>query len=680
MAPPDDPPDDPESPAPSSRALGSNVTSIVDRIQRRDAQRALVDARRALSQRTWEAEARAAMAEHLVVLDELDLDAPLPEGADAEAREARAALLCARGSRAVLRGDEETALAEWTAAIAAAPDAADGYVLRGALRGARKDTEGALADLDRAAELAPNDASAFYRRGQLFARQGDHDRALANYRRAAQVAPTLIANLVAMAESFLSLGDEAGAIGALDRAVRAGPQFADLFLHRATCHARVGNHEAALRDYEKSLEINPAQLTALRLRSATLRGLGRSADALADLGRAAALAPDDADVRQAFLWAHLAADPEAATVAQLTELIGFSPEDDALYGLRAGAYARAKDLPAAAADYETAMRLDPTVVHHVVGLSTVRCEMDGPEQSLLYLDRIIALSPPDAELWAAHARVRRMEGNVDEALEDFDMAVSLHPSSAELQRERAIVLYQMERYADAAAGMTSAIVLEPENGENHAWRGYCRRYLDDPREDVAADFARAIELAPDRVVPWFFRAQFLEGEERWTDAIADLERAMTFEPSWGVILFRRGVCRSSLANEVACADADDEEAEEEATRQSDELSRGAIADFERCLELGTKKIEVYEELWIAHAGLGDEEGMLAALGGAITLDPLVAWPYYHRSRLLGSRGDDAGARRDMAKALALGFVIADEEELVRLRAYSGGTAGGVAES
>jgi tetratricopeptide (TPR) repeat protein len=664
------PPDHPARPALQSD-VECNVTSIADRIRRRNNLRALEEAQRGLAERTWAAESRAEMAEHVVVIENLGLDDPLPKGADTDACAARATLLCARGNRAHLRGDDETAFAEWAKAIVAAPGAADAYILRGAIRSARGETELALADLDRATELAPNDVSAFYRRGQLFARMGDHERALANYRRGVQINPTLISNLMAMADSFMALDDASGALGAVDRAIRAAPHFADLFLRRAMCHARLGNLVAALHDYDRSLEINPKQGMALRLRADVHRDLGRHDRAVADLTRACELEPDAGGGRIALGLARLAADPHGATVAELTELIELCPDSDVFYALRARAHRKAKDFVAAVADFETAIRLDPTFVHHVVGLAEVRCDMDGPEASLFYLDRVIALRPLDATLWTARARVRNSAGKLDEAVASFDTAISVEPDSAQLHQERATVLYKLGRYERAAAGMTRAIELEPSNGLHHAWRGYCRTPLDDPREEVAADFARAIDLAPESVVPWFFRAQFLEGEERWSEAIADLDRAVAIEPTWGVIYFRRGTCRQGLAIKISDEAADEEEeATDEADRQSNNLIRAAIVDLERCLELGTKHFDVHMELWAAHGNFGDQAGMLAALDGAIELNPSAAWPYYHRSGLRRTRGDDEGARRDMAEALAHGYVTRDEREMQWLRDYA----------
>jgi tetratricopeptide (TPR) repeat protein len=668
---------DEPSPAPfAAEQVASNVTSIADRVRRRESQRALEKARRAVADRTWRSEARAELAEHAAQLEALDLDGGMPEGDTKEAREGRAILLCARANRAHLRGDAESAFASFARAIEAAPHAADAYILRGAVLAGRGEIDAALADLDRATELAPNDASAFYRRGELFAMMDDHERALANYRRAQQLAPKMLSNLSAMATSFLSLGDRKGAIGALDRAIRAAPGFADFHLRRAVCHAGLGNEDAALRDYDRSLELNPKQAQVLRLRAYVLQDRGLHDRAIADLARACELEPDQLENRRAFLRARIVARPRQATIGDLDELIQISPDEDLLYGLRARVHQQAGDLAAAIADFETAAKIDPTCTTYAIGLAELRGALETPETTLLLLDQLLALSPEDAQLWCARGKLRARQGKLEDALRDLDRSLSLDPDVAHAHHERASVLHAMDDAEGAAAAMTRAVELEPENGLYHAWRGWYRIPLDVPREDVGADLDRAVELAPESAVPWFYRALFLETESRWSDALADLEQALVREPDWGVLYYRRATCRSGLGGSIIDDSDDDEGPTDEEEEASNELTRLAAADLERCVALGVESHQVYLELYYARGSLQDDAGALAALDAAIAHDAPGAWLHYQRSQLRRKLGDDLGARRDMGTALERGYTVQDERELAWLREYARGADAG----
>ena len=674
MADRDDPPCTPVPVRPAGE-VASNVISIANRVRRRESQRTLDKARKARADHTWQAETRAELAEHAATLEALDLDDALPEGDTREAREARAVLLCARANRAHLRGDAEGAFADWARAIEAAPHAATAYILRGAVLAARGETEAAQADLDRATELAPNDASAFYRRGELFAMQGLHERALANYRRALALAPKLLSNLSAMATSFLVLEDRRGAIGALDRAIRIAPSYADFYLRRAVCHVGLGQADAALRDYDRSLELHPQQAQVLRLRAYILQDRGLHARAIADLERACALEPDQVENRRALGRARVLARPGQATLDQLTDLLVLCPKDDLLYGLRARVHHEAGDVAAAIADFETAARIDPTCATYTVALAELRGALVTPEATLELVDQLLAVKPDDAPLLVARSRLHARAGQLAEALRDVDASLAVDPV-ASAHQERASILQAMDDTAGAAAAMARAVALEPENGVYHAWLGYYRLSLDDPREEIAADLDRAVALSPESAVPWFYRALFLDEEDRLEEAISDLDQALSIQPEWGVLYYRRATCRRALGGFILDGSTDEEgpTAAEEAA--ADALTRAAVADLERCVALGVEDWHVYEELYFARSILLDDKGALAALDGAIGLDAPGGWLHYLRHHLRKKLGDDLGARCDMGTALARGYIVRDENELRCLQEYARGAETG----
>ena len=668
--------DDPDHLRRSAEPGASNVTSIADRVRRRESLRALEKARKGLSDHTWRSEARAELAEHAAQLEALDLDGTMPEGDTQDARSGRAVLLCARANRAHLRGDAAAALADWALAIEAAPHLADAYILRGAVLGARGEIDAALADLDRAAALAPTDASAFYRRGEIFALSGDHARALANYRRALQLCPTMLSNLNAMATSYLSLDDRKGAIGALDRAIRVAPNFADFHLRRAVCHAGLGHDGAALRDYDRSLELNPDQASALRLRAYILQDRGLHDRAIADLTRACQLEPDQVENRRALGRARVLAHPREATLDDLTDLIALCPDDDLLYALRARRHQQAGHLAAAAADFETAARLDPTCAAYAVALAEVSSQAGGPprapETALRLVDQLLAASPGDAQLRLARGKLLSRRGSLEDALQDLDASIAGDPEIAAAHHERATVLHKLGDDADAAAAMTRAIALDPGNGLHRAWRGCYRISLDDPREEVQEDLDRAVALCPESAIPWFYRALFLETEARWREALSDLEQALSLQPGWGVLYYRRATCSRGLGTDIIDG-ADEEEGPTEEEEAADlELTRGAAADLERCLALGVEDQQVYVELYYARSALQDDAGALAALDGAVAHDDAGSFLHYLRSGLRRKLGDDAGARRDMGAALERGYTVQDEREMEYLRAYARG--------
>ena len=82
----------------------------------------------------------------------------------------------------------------------------------------------------------------------------------------------------------------ARAVGARDRAVqsvrRAAPERADAYYKRANSLNGLGRFEAALGDYDRAIDFNPAYVYALCNRGSVLERLGRLDEALASYDRA----------------------------------------------------------------------------------------------------------------------------------------------------------------------------------------------------------------------------------------------------------------------------------------------------------------------------------------------------------------------------------------------------------
>ena len=79
------------------------------------------------------------------------------------------------------KGDIESAMADFDAAVRHGPTRAYPYNFRGVARQERGDFEGALADYSEAIRLQPQYATAYYHRGVLKERQGNYAAAIADY-------------------------------------------------------------------------------------------------------------------------------------------------------------------------------------------------------------------------------------------------------------------------------------------------------------------------------------------------------------------------------------------------------------------------------------------------------------------------------------------------------------------
>lgn len=148
----------------------------------------------------------------------------------------------------------------------------------------------------------------------------------------------------------------------------------------------------------------------------------------------------------------------------------------------------------------------------------------------------------DAYLAGAEALGQRTPTAMREAIRWFREAIALEPTSAvalsALSSAYALAVYYkydvgMSSYELAARSFVaadSAIVLDPEEANGYAARGYVRALLGVEIDEAEADFARAQELAPNAPNGPSWSARILARRDRVDEAFAEAERARDLDP------------------------------------------------------------------------------------------------------------------------------------------------------
>jgi tetratricopeptide (TPR) repeat protein len=170
--------------------------------------------------------------------------------------------LVTRASFRLEAGDAAGAAADLEAALALDADDTDALYYRGVLRGQQHDDVGARADYDRIIELKPDTAEAYLNRGDLRRRTGDLDGALADLTKALALGPNDAVS------AHLALGLTLHARGAPDELRRAieelnvylaaHPDNARILIERAQCHDALGEAALARADYQRCVDLHPA--------------------------------------------------------------------------------------------------------------------------------------------------------------------------------------------------------------------------------------------------------------------------------------------------------------------------------------------------------------------------------------------------------------------------------------
>lgn len=304
------------------------------------------------------------------------------------------------GIQAMRRGDAETAVQAFQAAMARDPDdplVAYNLALAELARGERGE---ALRWLERCVELDPEFRNGHFNLAELLAEEGRLPEAEAHYRRAHEIDPDDAASHVGWAKSLAALGERDRALAELAVVLEREPGNGEALTVRGIVEAQLGREvsaEASFREgaavgsaeaevelgvllerqgrraeaeaaYRAAVDAEPQHAEAWERLAALLGRQGRFADAATAFERAVDGEPERADLRFGRAMALVLAGEEPAARTALEEAVAALPGDLSLRHLLARLLATAsaaevRDGSWALELAETVFREAPTVDH-----------------------------------------------------------------------------------------------------------------------------------------------------------------------------------------------------------------------------------------------------------------------------------------------------------------------------
>jgi predicted O-linked N-acetylglucosamine transferase (SPINDLY family) len=206
------------------------------------------------------------------------------------------------------------------------------------------------------------------------------------------------------------------ALACFDRAIAIKPDYIEALVNRSMVLATLNRHDAALTSLDAVLALRPNIAEAWNNRGAALFALGRLDEALASYDRATALKPEYAEA-----WKN------RAIILVLLQRI-----DDGL-----SAFERASALTPRDADIQR-RRAD------------LLFQLNRASDAARGYEAYLALKPDDAAAWNRRGSALQQERRRPEALACYDKAIALAPGDMGARLNRANLLFELERFDDAA--------------------------------------------------------------------------------------------------------------------------------------------------------------------------------------------------------------------------------------
>lgn len=204
-----------------------------------------------------------------------------------------------------------------------------------------------------------------------------------------------------------------------------------------------------------------------------------------------------------------------------------------LYGL-AGLFQQEGDATNALATLTLALMLDPELDAAHLMFAQIQSSLGHPEVARVALGRI-----PAASAYASSARVMEAWTLADEGRRDEALALARASAEAgDVRAKRALAdMYRsLERYEDAEPIYTDLIAETPSDWRLYFSRGAARERLG-RWSDAEADLRRALELSPEQPeVMNYLGYSWIDRGEHLQEGLQMIQRAVELRPSSGAIL------------------------------------------------------------------------------------------------------------------------------------------------
>ncbi|QEV53088.1 tetratricopeptide repeat protein [Streptomyces platensis] len=378
-----------------------------------------------------------------------------------------------------------------------------------------------------------------------------------------------------------------------DRCLELDPRNASALLGRGLTHRYMRCFERAAEDYTRALEITPDSLEAASQLGEAYRLLGRYEQAITEFDRALARQPRHAFSigSRAVCLRRLGRHEEA--LAGLERAIEINANYAWAMAERGATYRDTGQYDLALAEFDRALAVNPTYVwaHARRGI-TLRV-MGRHDEALDALGRAAELQPNDPWVWAERCHTCLESGRHEQAILEADRALAADPGYAWAHRARGTALHALDRHDEALAALDRS--LEPDADDARVWGlrgavcGHLGRY-----EQALADLDRSIALDPVDGHAHWQRALALTALDRIEEARSELSTAVRLTPDSSRFTATRGTINLLTGRLTE-----------------------ALADFDRALELGDAPTHTLARRGKTHLLRGDTPQALTDFNQAL---------------------------------------------------------------
>lgn len=421
-----------------------------------------------------------------------------------------------------------------------------------------EDFQSSISALETTVNENPDDIAAQIRLAQTYHEVGEYQEAMSQAEKVLQQQPDNAAALVAKGKVQFATGAYEEAIAAFTQAVEqtgdSAGNSAEAFVERGNAYYEVGEYDKAIDDYRSALRAAPDYGRAYKEWSSVNVVQGETQEALQNLdlaiekGETTISAYTNRGNRRADLGDRAGAAEDWTSASKLPA----NTADE--YSARGFSKSRLGNKKGALDDYNQSLIVNPNSVRAIINEAYLKYEAGEKEQALATLDKALAINPNSTTALILEGEIKSNSNPADQegAIAAYSKALAVNPNDPDLLNNRCSAYFSTQQLELALTDCDRGLQINPRSEALYIGRGNIR--LNQENYDGAIqDYSRSLEILeasggnPFREsTAYSNRASALVGVQDLNGALADLNKALEFNPDDAPDLMKRGLVKSSL--------------------------------------------------------------------------------------------------------------------------------------
>ncbi len=319
-------------------------------------------------------------------------------------------------------------------------------------------------------------------------------------------------------------GEHDLAIADFDKAIEINPKSALAYNGRGISNTNMGNYDKAIVNFDEAIRLDPREENPYNNRCLTWYSKGDFDRAIHDCDEAIRINSQFAMAYRNRGVAYDAKGDRDRAIADFDQAIRINPKYSDAYSHRGFAYETKGDYRRAIADYDEVIRLAPKYAWARIARGRSYLKTGDTELAAADFDEAVRLNPEDPSVYNNLAKVYKERGENDRAIAFLSEAIRVKPDSQAGYNARAWALFQVGKAEQARPDADKAVSLNGGNANIRDTRGHILLALGDA-SGALADFNEALRMEPNSISSLWGRGQVYEMQGRPLLAFSDYKRA-----------------------------------------------------------------------------------------------------------------------------------------------------------